>query len=127
MEYLVAVADDVEHPRAPPLRYPADIDACPNTIGQAHHQLQTQGHMARAVLPVDPQCVECRNHPGEAHGKEEGGANRAEAGGREGRGEEGDDCKEADGGDGGEVDEAGEGVAEEGVVDGRDEGGDDHN
>lgn len=78
------------------------------------------------VFPVDDESMNSRHHAGETHGKEEAGTKGAEAGGGEARCKEGDNDKEAQDRDGGEVEEASDGVAEEGIVDRWEEGRDNH-
>lgn len=122
----MAVSDEIELPRPPPLGNPAHVHASPRGVGDGHGQLQPQHDVGLPMLPVQPQGVHGGYDPREAHGEEEGGAEGAETGGAEGGGEQREDGEEAEGGDDGEVGDAGGGVAEEDVVDGRDEGGDDH-
>lgn len=126
MEDLVAVAGQVEPPRPPPLRDPANVEDGPHQIRQRHGRLVGQDEVTVGVVPVEDEGMDGRNQAEEAHGDEEQGAERPVLAGGEGRGEEGGDGAEAHEGDAGEVDEVPVWGALEDVVDGGEEGGDDH-
>lgn len=79
-----------------------------------------------ASTPMKHNGVHRRDHTGEPHGEEEVSPERAIMGRGERRREKRDDGKNAKEWNGGEIEKAGVGVAREGVVDGGEEGGDDH-
>nr|ACL53312.1 unknown [Zea mays] len=126
VEDLVAVADAVEPAGAPALRHAGDVEPGAGGVHEAHEELERQREVALAVCPVEPQRVQRRQHPGEGHGHEEAGAEVAQARRRARGRQEQRHHQQAQQGDGGQVDELRAGAAEEGVVDGREEGGDDH-
>lgn len=126
MEDLVAMPDDIEHAGTPLLRDTADIEPGPDGVRQPHGHLEPEREVARGVAPVDPESVQRRDDTGQAHCEEQRGTQPAVPRRGAGRREQHGHDERAQGGDGGEVGDARGAVAEEGVVDGRDEGGDDH-
>lgn len=79
-----------------------------------------------ASTPMKHKGMNRRDHAGEPHGEEEVSPEIAVTRRGERRRKKGDDDKNAQDWNGGEVEKAGVGIAREGVVDGGEEGGDDH-
>lgn len=117
VEYLVAVAGEVEPPWLPPFRHPRHVEGGARQVSRRHGRLVGQRHVAPRFAPVDDGRVQGGYDPEEAHPGEERGAVGAEFPGGEMRGEEGEDGDEAHGGDGNEVDELPVSFALEDVVD----------
>jgi len=126
VEDLVAVADAVELARPPPLRHPADVEPGARRVDEPHDELERQGEVALAVAPVERQRVQRRHRPRQRHAHDQAGAEVAEARRRPRRRQHEPHHEQAQRGDQGQVEELRAGVAEEGVVDRREEGGDDH-
>lgn len=126
VEYLVAVAGEVEPPRLPPFRHPRHVEGGARQVSRRHGRLVGQRHVAPRFAPVDDGRVQGGYDPEEAHPGEERGAVSAEFPGGELGGEEGEDGDEAHGGDGNEVGELPVSFTLEDVVDRGKEGSDDH-
>lgn len=126
VEYLVAVPGEVEPPGLPPLRDSNHVEQRPDQVRQCHGWLVRQRDRPLWVAPVHHTGVHGRHDPEEPHRGEEHRPERPELPGGEGRGEQGGDGEHPHGRDAAEVDELPVGVALEDVVDGREEGGDDH-
>jgi hypothetical protein len=125
MEQLVAVPREVEPPGHPPLGHPGGIHRHAGQVGRAHgHLVPRREHGLRAV-PEHEHLVHDGHQARHAHAREQPRARPPQLGPLEDR-EQGDGHGGgAGGGDEAEVERLEEGVAQEGVVDERVEGGDD--
>lgn len=122
----MAVPREVEPPRPPPLRDTAHVKQRPRQVRQRHGQLVRERDRPLWVAPVHNAGMDGRHDPEEPHRGEEHCPERPELPSRQGRGEQGGNGERPHGCDAAEVDELPVGVALEDVVDGREEGGDDH-
>lgn len=126
VEDLMAVSHDIERAGPPSLRDPRHVEDGAGAVQEPHHDLVAQGAEDQGVVPVEGHGVGGRDDAGAPHAEEQPRPEGTEAAAGEGGGEQGDDDEDPDEGDGGEVEEAPVGVVGEGVVDGGEEGADDH-
>ncbi|RZS29347.1 hypothetical protein BHM03_00063069 [Ensete ventricosum] len=126
MEYLVAVAGEIEPPGLPPFRHPRHVEDSPRQVRRGHGRLVGQRHVTPRLAPVHDGRMHRGHDAREAHAREKQGTVRSELAGGQLRREEGEDGDEAHGGDGHEVGDLPVRVALEDVVDGGEEGGHNH-
>lgn len=126
VEDLVAVAAQVEHAGAPPLRDAGEVERGAGEVGRRHGALVRQRHVPAGLVPVDGDGVGGGDDAGEAHGDEQqravGAVPRRAQPGRHERVHGG----HPGGGDRRQVHHLPPRLALEDVVDGREEGDDDH-
>ncbi|GAB2209314.1 hypothetical protein Droror1_Dr00026524 [Drosera rotundifolia] len=99
---------------------------CTNEVKECHQQLTSYGHNPPRIVPEQDRNIYSRNHTKDSHQDKECGTKTLVFIRRKNRGEQGDGVEEAHERDHGEIDELTYRVALEDVVDGREEGRDDH-
>lgn len=122
----MAMARQIEPPGPPPLGNPSHIKHSPHQIRQSHDRFISQRHIPVRVIPVSHKRMHCRDQAEQAHAQKERNPERTTFSRGEGRGEKRDDRARAHDCDDGEIDDLPMRGAEENVVYGREEGGDDH-
>ncbi|KAJ0912236.1 hypothetical protein HanRHA438_Chr06g0272021 [Helianthus annuus] len=122
MKNLMTMSRDIESTWLPSLGYPLNIEHCSNGVKNRHSNLIHKRDKYLRVCPMEVDRVCCWNDTGEPHGEKNSGPEGAVARSGQCWREEGGDGKKAEGGNGGEVEEAGERVAVKGVEDRGEEG-----
>lgn len=126
MKDLMALPGYIKPSGLEPLRNSTYIKCSTNEVKECHQQLTNYGHIPPGIVPKQDSSMYSRNHAKDSHQDEECGTKTSVITRRKCRREQGDAGEEAHKRDHGEIDELPYWVALEYVVDGREEGRDDH-